>query len=111
MRSTQPGATADGVLTIRDALPEDWASAEVSIPMAGGVFVDITITRLSATSKRITVTNNPLGALAIQPWIGRQHKVKSATPAGSTLEAAGNRLDWLFVGNDAKAQTVTVAWE
>ena len=105
------GATSDGILTIRDALPEDWAKAEVSIPMAGGVNVEITITRLSATSKKITVVNNPLGALAIQPWIGKQYNVTSAIPSGSILEAAGNRLDWLFVGNDAKAQTVIVVWE
>ena len=105
------GATLDGILTIRDALPADWKNAAVVVPMANGVNVEITITRVNATAKQIVVKNNPLGALAIEPWVGKDRTVVSATPAGSMAEAAGNRIDWLFVGSEAKAQTVLVVWE
>jgi hypothetical protein len=106
-----PGAAADGILTIRDSLPEDWARAAVVIPMANGIRVNITVARLNATAKRITVHNNPLGALRLEPWIGKMRKVLSVSPPGAIAEKAGNRLDWLFVGADAKQQSVVVVWE
>ena len=104
-----PGATADGILTVRDFMPDDWARADVRVPLGGGKGAVVAIERVSATSKRITVSGNPLGALALQPSLGSKKLVK-AEPEGSTTEATGERVDWLFVGAAAETASVTVQW-
>lgn len=107
-----PNATSDGILTVRDALPDDWAEATVGVPMAAGTMVTVTLERVNATAKMISVKGNPLGALRIQPWVGAQHTVLSASPLGWAKELpAGNRLGWTFVGEAAQNATVIVVWE
>ena len=104
-----PGATADGVFTVRDFLPEDWARVTVRVPMFADQWVSVLVERIGTNSKRITVSGNPLGALAIQPAIGSRHVTK-VQPAGSKMEDSANRVDWLFVGSAAKEASVVVAW-
>jgi hypothetical protein len=104
------GATADGILTIRDFLPADWERADVKIPFKGGQWAVVAIERVNATSKRITVSGNPLGALALQPALGSKKTLVSAQPKGWTKEASGERVDWLFVDDAAKEASVVVEW-
>ena len=104
-----PGATADGVFTVRDFLPDDWARADVRVPLGDGKWVVVAVERVSAKSKRITVSGNPFGALALQPSLGSKQLVK-AEPAQHTVEDSGDRVDWLFVGTAAQGASVTVEW-
>jgi hypothetical protein len=104
-----PGAAADGILTVRDFLPDDWARADVRVPLGGDVWATVAVERVGAKSKRITVNGNPFGALALQPALGSKHLTK-AQPAGSTMEKSAARVDWLFVGAAAKTASVTVEW-
>jgi hypothetical protein len=57
----------------------------------------------------VSVSGNPLGALALQPALGSGHLV-AAQPPGFTTERSGERLGWLFVGAAARAASVTVEW-
>jgi hypothetical protein len=104
------GATTPGILTVRDFLPADWERANVRVPLGGDRWVVIDIESVGPKSKRITVSGNPLGALALQPSLGSHGTLTKAEPAGSTTEKSGDRVDWLFVGAAAKAATVTVEW-
>ena len=99
------------MLTVRDALPSDWERADVAVPLAGGALVSVTLERVNATAKRVTVRGNPLGALALQPWVGAERKLVAATPSGWTAEPSGNRVDWLFVDAKARDASVIVVWE
>ena len=104
-----PGAAANGVLTVRDFLPDEWARVDVRVPLGGGQWAVVAVERVGGKSKRITVSHNPLGALALQPALGSKHLVK-AEPTGSKAEASGDRVGWLFVGAAAEAASVTVEW-
>ena len=104
-----PGATADGVLTVRDFMPQDWERVQVRVPLGADKWASVLVERVGSKSKRITVTGNPLGALAIQPAIGSRHVTK-AVPQGSRMETSADRVDWLFVGPAAQAATVLVEW-
>ena len=90
-------------------MPQDWARVEVKVPLGADQWVTVTIERIGTNSKRVTVSGNPLGALAIQPAIGSRHVTK-AQPPGSTMEDSVDRVDWLFVGPTARAVTVLVEW-
>jgi hypothetical protein len=106
-----PGASASGVLTVRDFLPDDWARVDVRVPLGGGKWAVVAVERTGEQSKRITVSGNPFGALKLQPALGSKRLTK-AEPAGSTTESSGDvgRVDWLFVGAAARDATVTVEW-
>merc|ERR1711924_262152 len=101
------GATKDGVLTVRDFLPDEWARVDVRIPLGQNTWATVSVERVGEKSKRVAVTNNPFGALALHPALGSNDLTK-AEPPGFTKERSGRRVGWLFVGAAAKEATVTV---
>ena len=105
-----PGAATDGVLTVRDFLPDDWARADVRVPLGGGQWAVVAVERVGAKAKRITVSGNPFGALALQPALASGAKLTKAEPLPYTPEPSGDRVDWLFIGDAAAAASVTVEW-
>ena len=105
-----PGAAAAGVLTVRDFLPADWARADVRVPLGGGNWAVVAVERLGDNAKRITVSGNPLAALALQPALGPKKALVKAEPPGYKMEKSGERIGWLFVGAAAKAANVAVEW-
>ena len=104
-----PGATGAGVLTVRDFMPDGWERADVRVPLGAGQWAVVTLERIGELSKRITVSGNPFGGLALQPALGSK-TLKNAEPAGYKTEKLGDRVGWLFVGEAAKAATVHVEW-
>ena len=63
-----PGATVDGILTVRDFLPPDWARVDVRVPLGGDTWATVAVERIGdSKAKRVTVSGNPFGALALQP--------------------------------------------
>jgi len=112
-RSSNPKATANGILTVCDNLPADWSSADVSVPItlpAGGktVWVSVSIQK-TGQKKTVTVIGNPLGALRILPWLAGS-TLQSAQPQGykEGTDAPRGHISWEFVGTEAAHQTVTV---
>ena len=74
-----------------------------------GKWAVVAVERIGGKSKRVSVSGNPLGALALQPALGSKH-LTHAEPAGSTTEKSGERVAWLFVGAAAQAASVVVEW-
>jgi hypothetical protein len=100
-----------GTLTVRDTLPTTWASASAQVPIGPAVdWATVTVDRVNATAKRVTVRGNPLGALQVQPWLEGGTFV-AAEPAGHTLDAAHGRVNWEFSGPAAAGAVVTLVWE
>merc|ERR1711977_99680 len=71
-------------------------------------WVQITIS-VKGNTKYVTVENNPMGTLRIQPWLGG-HKLQSASPKSFAPESPRVHVGWQFVGKAAKAQSVKVSW-
>jgi len=100
-----------GTLTVRDTLPTTWASASAQVPIGPAVdWATVTVDRVNATAKRVTVSSNPLGTLQVQPWLEGGTFV-AAEPAGYTLDAAHGRVNWEFSGSAAAGSVVTLVWE
>ena len=101
---TAPNASSVGILTVHDAVPEDWEAAHIRIPEPNGVWVDIHMT-MNATFKQITVANNTAGALKLEPWLNGSTLV-SASPPGYTI--VKGHVCWTFVGTDAAYAQVQI---
>lgn len=104
-----PNAAVAGVLTVRDFMPGGWERADVRVPLGGGKWAMVTIERTGENSKRISVSDNPFGGLALEPALGSRTLTR-AEPAGYKTEKSGDRVGWLFVGDAAKAATIHVEW-
>ena len=103
------GAAAGGVLTVRDFMPDGWERVDVRLPLGGGQWARVSVERTGEHSKRITVSDNPFGGLALQPALGSKTLTK-AEPVGYKTETSGDRVAWLFVGDAATAAAVHVEW-
>ena len=108
-------AIAPGTLTVCDYIAKSWDTVAAQIPIrsagSGGtsVWVQLTIERVNATAKRITVANNPLGTLKLQPWL-EGNTLVAAEPSGFSTNTPPGHIGWTFTGHAAAAATVTVAW-
>jgi len=106
-----PDPARPGTLTVRDTLPASWATAAAEVPIgAAADWASVSVDRVNATAKRVTVKGNPLGGLLIQPWL-EGHRFVAAEPAGYTLDSAHGRVSWEFSGAAAAEAVVTLVWE
>jgi len=99
-------ARGGGILTVSDHAPSDWEAAHVRIPESSGVFIDIKLAiSEDGKTKTITVRNNTVGALLLQPWLAGR-KLVNATPAGYTLDKG--HVCWKFVDGNATSVQVQI---
>lgn len=110
VKKTQ-NASKYGILTVCDNLPGTWTHVNVSVPIRPSpehalVWVGINIQQ-NAQKKTITVSNNPLGTLQVQPWL-QGKSLKSAEPSGFQQNWPRGHIGWQFTGDSAKHQSVTV---
>lgn len=104
------------VFTVCDYLPTSWSFAEAQIPVNStqkGIsneivtWVSVRIERLDNNTKRITIQNNPLGSLSIQPWLEGRILLR-AVPEGWSTNTTRGHIGWNFTGSAARSATVTV---
>lgn len=112
-----PNASADVVLTICDYMPMDSPNlnaVNVSVPIklrgsTDPTWVDVRV-YISGRTKYVEVTNNPLGALRVQPWLGGR-LFQGAAPKPFMQETPRGHVGWEFTGESARTQSVKVWWK
>jgi hypothetical protein len=90
----------DGTFTVTDHMPSDWTFMELKVPVTQPGQTDWVTVRIDredagggAVDKTVTVLNNPLPRLEIQPWL--EEKALLSAPAGY-VNSATNHISYTF---------------
>ena len=91
----------DGTFQIADHMPEEWSFMELKVPVTQPEqtdWVDVRIDRTDlgdgAVEKTVTIANNSLQTLRIQPWL--EEKTLVDAPAGIDAERPTGHLSYTF---------------
>lgn len=101
----------DGVFEITDHMPEEWTFMELKVPITqpGQIdWIDVRIDRIDhgegTIEKTVSIANNPLPTLKIQPWL--EEKALLNAPAEGETEPLTGHLSYTFTNTPDAAVTI-----